>query len=360
MRLEENHPRRIAAQNAIAHRTARNSWRKAATSELQQLDPALSQREPFKQAITPPWNCEVRTWEVKPKLPNGVSRSSDPETKVAAAIAAINSTNASHVIYTDGSAKDGCSDGGSEALITTGPASAPNIITTIKKKGRKLTSSFEEEREALLAAVEWLNINKPPSPVLICSDSQSALTALDSNSPEMSDIRAGLDTSETRVILQWIPGHSEIPGNEAVDKEAKAATNMDSDDTDIPISFSSAKALIMRTIKDPPHNHQRTREVYGNRSPKISNNLSRKDEVLLAQLRSGHCYLLKAYRRIVDESVDPTCPHCQEAPQTLEHWLQQCPGQARLRLSIFGCVDPPLSVLRDKPEEVILLARRSL
>jgi len=37
---------------------------------------------------------------------------------------------------------------------------------------------------------------------------------------------------------------------------------------------------------------------------------SRKDATLLAQLRSGYCIRLRAYKQLVDNTVDPNCPRC--------------------------------------------------
>jgi len=48
---------------------------------------------------------------------------------------------------------------------------------------------------------------------------------------------------------------------------------------------------------------------------------SRKDAVLLAQIRSGYRHLFRAYQHLIDSTTDPTCQVCSEAPHTMEHWL---------------------------------------
>ena len=88
--------------------------------------------------------------------------------------------------------------------------------------------------------------------------------------------------------------------------------------------------------------------------------MARKDSVLVAQLRSGHCYRLRAYRALVDPSVDPTCPLCQPSPHTLEHWLQVCEALSAQRLACFGTEVPLLSVLGSDPGRVAPYARQSL
>ena len=60
---------------------------------------------------------------------------------------------------------------------------------------------------------------------------------------------------------------------------------------------------------------------------------SRKDAIMLAQPRSRHSNLLRAYRHVIDPLVDPTCPKCVEGQHTLEHWFIECPALATTRLS---------------------------
>jgi len=64
---------------------------------------------------------------------------------------------------------------------------------------------------------------------------------------------------------------------------------------------------------------------------------------MLAQLCSGHSNLLRAYRHVIDPSVDPTCPKCGEGQHTLEHWLIDCPALAATRLHLFGSTDISLN-----------------
>ena len=86
---------------------------------------------------------------------------------------------------------------------------------------------------------------------------------------------------------------------------------------------------------------------------------SRKDAVLLAQLRSGHCKLLKPYANLLDPTVDPTCPLCTSEPQTLEHWLD-CPATAKYQLEIFGTCQTRLELLTEALDGAVALARRTL
>ena len=135
---------------------------------------------------------------------------------------------------------------------------------------------------------------------------------------------------------------------------AVAASDEEPAATDGGITFQTAIAFTKRETMDPAIIHERTKAVFNGKRAPVS--LSRKDSVLLAQLRSGHCHKLAAYRNIVDADSSATCPHCQGAQETLEHWLQECPATARRRIREFGGAAPLLSALIEQQEAVIAFA----
>ena len=79
-------------------------------------------------------------------------------------------------------------------------------------------------------ALQWIISNEPKHKILICSDSQSLLKAIASESEETYEIRAKLLQVMVNVDIQWVPGHMDVPGNEAADKAAKEAAAI----TDVP------------------------------------------------------------------------------------------------------------------------------
>ena len=85
--------------------------------------------------------------------------------------------------------------------------------------------------------------------------------------------------------------------------------------------------------------------------------ISRKEAVLLAQLRSGHCHTLAAFHDVVDKKFSPYCPHCKDEHETIEHWLRECPATAVKRMRVFGGAAPPMTALVKNTETVLAFAR---
>ena len=176
--------------------------------------------------------------------------------------------------------------------------------------------------------------------IIIYSDSQAALTALcgsgKSDGRGLAMVRRNLDQAYRQIILQWIPGYCGLIGNEWANTAAGAAATNDtsSQDHQKAITYKSAKALIEREVVDPQTTHERTKAVFD--GPRDQEPLSRCDAVLMAQLRSGHCRKLAAYRNIIESNFSSICPHYEAEAETLEYWLHECPATAAKRTRVFG------------------------
>ena len=56
----------------------------------------------------------------------------------------------------------------------------------------------------------------------------------------------------------------------------------------------------------------------------------------LAQIRTGHCALLKAYRKRIGLEDDGTCETCSIEEEDREHLLGKCPAWSQERRETFG------------------------
>ena len=93
--------------------------------------------------------------------------------------------------------------------------------------------------------------------------------------------------------LQWIPGHSSLPGNDLVDSLAKAGASLDPS-----IISVSLPPLIPTTI--PLHQ------------------------------------FLNSYLHRIGRAETPSCSNCGSEPQDLSHLVLDCPVLDPLRRAIFG------------------------
>ena len=158
-------------------------------------------------------------------------------------------------------------------------------------------------------ATSWIEENcEQEEEILICTDSQSLRMALRSYNPKTDCIRERLQSHTGTVSIQWIPGHSNVPKNELADQAAKNVSNQLGPSRET--TLRSAIMQIRKTFKDNI-THARTKTVYSSydseneKEPK-----SRREQVTMAQLRSGKHKALKAYCNFLDEDISPLCQRC--------------------------------------------------
>ena len=140
----------------------------------------------------------------------------------------------------------------------------------------------------------------------------------------MGDLRKELAAlnSRTQLVIQWIPSHCGVFGNEEADKLSKQGSKQTQ--TEHPVSYAEAKTLLKNCF------YKSWKESRGVTTERDGlNNLTRKQQVTIFRLRTGHCRLLSHLYKLKISHTDEC--QCGTAPQTPEHLLQNCPLFGELR-----------------------------
>ena len=209
------------------------------------------------------------------------------------------------------------------------------------------TSIYTAELMALAQACE-LVCDRAETRFTIFSDSKSALESLhrvDTYDPIIHRIfiaiLRSIDDGKT-IKLCWVPGHTNVKGNEKADEEARSVAI-----SQAPVHFHHAPARdyyphIKRAIKEWwQHDWE---SIQGNKLRQIKNSVrswnyagcpDRLSEVILCRLRIGHTRL--THRHLMEQRPPPYCDDCL-VPLTVIHILVECPNYTNIRNRLFPTV----------------------
>ena len=253
-------------------------------------------------------------------------------------------------IYTDGSAENATRNGGCGAYIKR-PDKPP---LSVSAPGGILCSNYRAEVLALLNATETIiSWEEKPKKAVFLTDSLSALQALMSDEPDTTQkkLTENINTlaQTTYVVLQWIPAHTGIRGNEMADQLAKEGREKEQPPSHL--SYREVKTLIHN--KKKAIFHCKT-EGY-NPNQDALHQLTRHQQTIIFRLRTGHCRLNSHLKRI-GVKTSAQCP-CGEADQTPEHYLQSCSLHQQARQQIWSTCVSLKTKLWGSAEDLLLTSR---
>ena len=219
-------------------------------------------------------------------------------------------------VYTDGSATNAVQDGGAGSIIfLQGGQTIENSTAT----GKHCTNYSAEVKALEQGAKAVDDLTDQTSDVVFLTDSRSALDAIQNqNEPNLIRILNG-SLGKRRVVLQWIPAHCGINGNEMADKLAKRGAAMTQHDN--PITLTEKKTIIKHSFraKKIPDNYHK---------------LDRAGQVIILRLRTGHNRLNSHMYKTMKLVQSPLCT-CRTGDQIADHILQDCPTFTNLRTQIW-------------------------
>jgi ribonuclease HI len=215
-------------------------------------------------------------------------------------------------------------------------------VATVGAPSGYLSSSYRAELVAIDASLKRIQefcLVEPNTSLLICTDSQSAISALscgpllqtevlNSNIWEKLNWLVGVG-NVSKIVFQFVYSHCGVKRNEEVDREvARVLVEMKEMQNTAPIALMAVKAHVKMElrnswkdkIEESSHRYQICKKAYSNINDK---SLSRKEQVLLAQLRCGECNKVGKYLTRLGKSLG-VCRWCGDAEETVYHLYEKC------------------------------------
>jgi len=296
----------------------------------------LNQLEDEKTNIVPPWkvnnvsSCDVLLHHKKSDLPPGAAKTAFEIHR--------REHRQSMQIFTDGSKTNA---GTAYAFCCQDHV--------VSRKISPIATVFTAELKAISNALRYA-LDSDCQMITIFTDSRSAIDSIiqfNSKHPIAQEIQALISNSNKSFTLCWVPSHVGVEENEKADRAAREAVEDGQvDDCKVPRTDFQCKMkkVLRERWKDEWTNveNNKLREFKPNVTAfKNSFSDNRVWEVKLARLRIGHCKLTHQY--LLAGGERPYCEDCL-VPNSVKHFLIECPSLSVQRLRHFGHLGIPLNM----------------
>lgn len=247
-------------------------------------------------------------------------------------------------IYTDGSVT---SSGTGSGIHT--PSTGSNVYYSLGS----LATIFQAELYAILKAAEHLKeANTSGRSIKIYSDSQAVIKALSSPQLYSSLVIECIQNlnmlgQHNSLEIMWVPGHSDIVGNDKADELAKKGAELRpiGPEPILPI----CNALTSNRLKEAANEFHTERwrsasickfgrlmvDKPDQKRAKYLLSLNRIQLKKVTEVLTGHCRLNR-HLYVQGVKLDDKCPRCLGDKETAKHFIAQCPAFSMTRFAIFG------------------------